>query len=87
MGTRKTIYIKDAGIWAEIKAEAKRLDRSVSWYLVNCHENQGACRDSRKEADLEKEEILGMPIKKVGKVAEAEFSGGYSKGEQVGREK
>ena len=27
------------------------------------------------------------PIKKVRKVAEAEFSGGYSKGKQVGREK
>ena len=34
---KKTIYIKGKSVWAEIVAEAKRMDRSVSWYLIYCH--------------------------------------------------
>ncbi len=32
-----SIYVKDDALLAEIKAEAKELERSVSWYLLTCH--------------------------------------------------
>lgn len=37
MGFLRSLYIKDEAVWDEIKAEAKRLDRSISWYLIACH--------------------------------------------------
>ncbi len=36
---RKHIYIRqaDEGIWGEIEEAAAKLDRSLGWYLVDCH--------------------------------------------------
>lgn len=33
----KSIYVSDDKVWSEIETEAVRLDRSVSWYLIDCH--------------------------------------------------
>lgn len=54
-GIRKTIYIGSPKVWAEIEKEAKRLDRSVSWYLVACH---------REVQDLNK--MRAEPIREYG---------------------
>ena len=37
MGLRQTIYVKSPEEWEEIKAAALEEDRSVSWYLIDCH--------------------------------------------------
>jgi hypothetical protein len=36
-GLKKTIYVKSQDIWDTVVAAAEAMDRSVSWYLMDCH--------------------------------------------------
>jgi len=55
-GARKTIYAKDREVWDRIEAEAIRIDRSVSWLVIQrCLDSIGQT-EVAKPADLEKHE-------------------------------
>ena len=88
-------------IWAgdddmeSIKAEAKRLDRSVSWYLLDCHHR---CRsnpsipqpDVKSKSSQKKPPRVAVKEPKKVKVPPVDDSNqvrSYSKGIQTGREK
>jgi len=54
MGIRKTIYIKSEEEWLQIEESAKRIDRSVSWYLMSLHRGM-------MDANPERFKSLGPP--------------------------
>ena len=62
MGIRKLIYVPSEEVWDDIKATAKRVDRSASNYLIQLHlDSLGDTEDiSRVIPEEVKEKVLSI---------------------------
>ncbi len=93
MGENRSIYIKDMKAWAEIVSEAQKLDRSVGWYLVDCHRQAEEIRREVEEANRQVEEEFNRlvpPMDTIGPLLPREFDvpdgwSGDSKQGQAGK--